>query len=178
MNATAHFVRVPADLFSTVRRALVSDREPMDAVTRLREIGYELGGSVDGGLREHVASSNGGVDAYALDPDRFWTTASGFFQELGWGRVEHQRMHPGVGALDLVEWIESGAEGGPQGAHISTGIFTDLLGRIAGGPVVVMEVPLAADRTRLLFGAGETLGAVYQSLSTGASLDQALATLG
>jgi hypothetical protein len=35
-----------------------------------------------------------------------------------------------------------------------------------------------AGRTRLLFGAGETLGAVYQSLSTGASLDQALANLG
>ncbi len=177
MNTTARFVRVPAELFSTVRRALVRDREPIEAVTLLREVGYELGGAVDSGLREHVTGATG-VDPYALDPERFWQTASGYFEELGWGRVEHQRVHPGVGALVLADWIENGADGGPQGSHISTGIFTDLLGRIAGGAVVVMEVPVDAGRTRLLFGAGETLGAVYQSLSTGASLDQALASLG
>lgn len=177
MNTTARFVHVPAELFSSVRRALVRDREPLEAVTLLREVGFELGSAVDSGLRQHV-SGGGGVDPYALEPDRFWRSASGYFQELGWGRLEHQRVHPGVGALDLVEWIENGADGGPQGSHISTGIFTDLLGRIAGGAVVVMEVPVDAGRTRLLFGAGETLGAVYQSLSTGASLDQALASLG
>ncbi|HEX8358760.1 MAG TPA: hypothetical protein VF613_01480 [Longimicrobium sp.] len=177
MNTTARFVHVPAELFSTVRRALVRDREPMEAVTLLREVGFELGGAVDSGLRQHVTGATG-VDPYALEPDRFWRTASGYFEGLGWGRLEHQRVHPGVGALDLVEWIENGADGGPQGSHISTGIFTDLLGRIAGGAVVVMEVPVDAGRTRLLFGAGETLGAVYQSLSTGASLDQALASLG
>jgi hypothetical protein len=177
MNTTARFVHVPAELFSSVRRALVRDREPLEAVTLLREVGFELGGAVDSGLRQHVTGSTG-VDPYALDPDRFWRSASGYFEELGWGRLEHQRVHPGVGALDLVEWIENGADGGPQGSHISTGIFTDLLGRIAGGAVVVMEVPVDAGRTRLLFGAGETLGAVYQSLSTGASLDQALASIG
>jgi hypothetical protein len=177
MNTTARFVHVPAELFSSVRRALVRDREPLEAVTLLREVGFELGGAVDSGLRQHVTGSSG-VDPYALDPDRFWRSASGYFEELGWGRLEHQRVHPGVGALDLVEWIENGADGGPQGSHISTGIFTDLLGRIAGGAVVVMEVPVDAGRTRLLFGAGETLGAVYQSLSTGASLDQALASIG
>lgn len=178
MNATARFVHVPAELFSSVRRALVRDREPLEAVTLLREVGFELGGAVDSGLREHVTTTRGGVDPYALDPDRFWETASAYFDGLGWGRVEHRRVHPGVGALDLVDWIENGADGGPQGSHISTGIFTDLLGRIAGGAVVVMEVPVDAGRTRLLFGAGETLGAVYQSLSTGSSLDQALAHLG
>lgn len=177
MNATARFVQVPAELFSSVRRALVRDREPLEAVTLLREVGFELGSAVDSGLRQHVAGGTG-ADPYALDPERFWESASGYFEGLGWGRLEHQRVHPGVGAIDLVEWIENGADGGPQGSHISTGIFTDLLGRIAGGAVVVMEVPVDAGRTRLLFGAGETLGAVYQSLSGGASLDQALASLG
>ena len=178
MNSTTRFVQVPAELFSSVRRALVRDREPLEAVTLLREVGYELGGAVDSGLRQHVTRSSGGADPYALEPERFWSTASDYFQGLGWGRVEHRRVHPGVGALELVEWIENGADGGPQGSHISTGIFTDLLGRIAGGAVVVMEVPGEGGSTRLLFGAGETLGAVYQSLSTGASLDHALGTLG
>lgn len=57
------------------------------------------------------------------------------------------------------------------------GFFTDLLGRVAGAGVVVMEVPAEQGRSRLLFGSGETLGDVYQSLSTGATLDDALARL-
>ena len=92
--------------------------------------------------------------------------------------MEHSRPHPGVGALDLVDWIESSAGGGPPGAHISTGIFTDLLGKLAGAPVVVMEVPGGAGRTRLLFGSGETLGAVYQAIAGGATADEAIARLG
>jgi hypothetical protein len=35
-----------------------------------------------------------------------------------------------------------------------------------------------AGRSRLLFGSGKTLGAVYQSLADGASLDDAIAQLG
>jgi hypothetical protein len=97
---------------------------------------------------------------------------------MGWGRVEHRRLHPGVGALDLVDWIEAGSDGGPAGCHLSTGFFTDLLGRVAGDGMVVMEVPAEGGRSRLLFGSGETLGAVYQSLAGGASLDNAIAQLG
>ena len=46
-----------------------------------------------------------------------------------------------------------------------------MAGRCDG--VVVMEVPAEAGRSRLLFGSGETLGAVYQHLAGGASLDEA-----
>jgi hypothetical protein len=82
-----------------------------------------------------------------------------------------------VGALDLVGWLEEGSDGGPAGCHLSTGFFTDMLARVAGDGVVVMEVP-AAGRSRLLFGSGETLGAVYEALASGATLDDALARLG
>jgi hypothetical protein len=102
---------------------------------------------------------------------------SDYFEGLGWGRVEHRRLHPGVGALDLVDWIEAGSDGGPAGCHVSTGFFTDLLGRVAGAGVVVMEVPAEPGRSRLLFGSGETLGEVYQHLAAGASLDEALGRL-
>jgi hypothetical protein len=179
MHATAtSFVHVPAELLSSVRRALTNDRPPMEAVTLLREVGFELGSAVDEAMRAHVTETAGSGAAETLDPDRFWRSASEFFEGLGWGRVEHTRLHPGVGALDLVDWMESGAGGGPPGAHVSTGIFTDLLGKLAGAPVVVMEVPSGPGRTRLLFGSGETLGAVYQSLAGGATLDDALARLG
>jgi hypothetical protein len=175
MQAT--FVHVPAELLTSVRRALTSDRPPLEAVNLLRQVGYELGGAVDEALRTHVSEASGGAAAESMRPDDFWRKASAFFESLGWGKVEHQRLHPGVGGLDLINWVESGAGGGPPGAHISTGIFTDLLGRLAGAPVVVMEVPGGAGWTRLLFGSGETLASVYQSITGGASLEQALARL-
>ncbi|HEX5724803.1 MAG TPA: hypothetical protein VFX98_05015 [Longimicrobiaceae bacterium] len=180
MNATladTRFVQVPAELISSVRRALAADRAPLEAVTLLRQVGYELGDAVFEGLSGRLARDYAGVEALTLEPAEFWRSAGGFFAELGWGTVEHRDLHPGVGALDLAEWIESGADGGPAGCHVSTGIFTSVLGRLAGSEVVVMEVPRGSAGSRLLFGSGEALGAVYESLRGGASLDDALAAL-
>jgi hypothetical protein len=171
----ARFVQVPAGLISSMRRALANDRQPLEAVNLLRQVGYEVGEAVHQALSGHLAANGG--DARELDADAFWNGVSGYFQQMGWGRVEHRRLHPGVGALDLVDWIEAGSDGGPAGCHLSTGFFTDLLGRVAGDGVVVMEVPAEVGRSRLLFGSGETLGAVYQSLAAGASLDEALGRL-
>ena len=168
------FVQIPAGMISSMRRALASDREPLDAVNLLRQVGYEAGEAVHAALAGHLA---GGGDARELDAERFWQGVSDYFERIGWGRVEHRRLHPGVGALDLVDWIEAGSDGGPAGCHLSTGFFTDLLGRVAGAGVVVMEVPAEPGRSRLLFGSGETLGEVYQSLASGASLDEALGRL-
>jgi hypothetical protein len=177
MNATAtdaRFVQVPAGLISSLRRALANDRQPMEAVNLLRQVGYEVGEAVSQNLTRHLGD---GGSAGEVDVERFWSGVSDYFEGLGWGRVEHRRLHPGVGALDLVDWIEAGSDGGPAGCHVSTGFFTDLLGRVAGAGVVVMEVPAEAGRSRLLFGSGETLGEVYQHLAAGASLDDALGRL-
>jgi hypothetical protein len=168
----ARFVQVPAGLISSLRRALANDRQPLEAVNLLRQVGYEVGEAVHQALAGHL-----GGDAGEQDADAFWSGVSDYFQAIGWGRVEHRRLHPGVGALDLVDWIEAGSDGGPAGCHLSTGFFTDLLGRVAGDGVVVMEVPAEAGRSRLLFGSGETMGAVYQSLAGGATLDEALGRL-
>ena len=172
----ARFVQVPAGLISSLRRALANDRDPLEAVNLLRQVGYEVGEAVHQALSEHLAATAGG-DAGEIDTDAFWQGVSDYFESIRWGRVEHRRLHPGVGALELVDWIEAGSDGGPQGCHLSTGFFTDLLGRVAGDGVVVMEVPAEAGRSRLLFGNGDTLGAVYQSIASGASLDEALAQL-
>ena len=175
--APANFVQVPAGLISSVRRALAGDREPLEAVTLLRQVGYDVGAAVSAGLGDHLTLAHGGADPLSLEPEVFWAGVSDYFERLGWGRVEHRRLHPGVGALDLVGWLEEGSDGGPAGCHLSTGFFTDMLARVAGDGVVVMEVP-AEGRSRLLFGSGETLGAVYEALASGATLDDALARLG
>jgi hypothetical protein len=179
MNATsaARFVHVPAGLLSSVRRALVDDRPPLEAVTRLRQVGYELGSDVFDGLRERLEREGG--DWAALEPEAFWRAAAEFFDALGWGTVEQRDLHPALGAADLMDWIEAESDGGPPGSHLTTGIFSGLLERMAGEPVSVMEVPTGdAGRSRLIFGRGDVLAAVYESIRDGASLDEAVERLG
>jgi hypothetical protein len=182
MNATAtsaRFLQVPASLLGTVRRFVVGDREPLDAVTVLRQIGYELGEEVYDALQERLSRDFSGPEWSALDPAEFWRAAAAFFAERGWGTLEFRDLHPAVGVLELDGWVESEAGGGPRGAHLSTGLFSALLERLAGGGVAVMEVPSgAAERTRMLFGRGDVLGQVYESVRTGASVEDAVARLG
>ncbi|HEX6037137.1 hypothetical protein [Longimicrobium sp.] len=183
MNATtaapSRFVQVPATLLGTVRRFVVGDREPMEAVTVLREIGYELGDEVYGGLQARLSRDFSGASWDALDPAEFWRAAATFFADRGWGTLEFRDLHPAVGVLELTGWVESEAGGGPRGAHLSTGLFSALLERLAGAGVAVMEVPSgAADRTRLLFARGDVLGQVYEHVRGGARVEEALARLG
>ena len=182
MNAMAtatRFVQVPSTLLGTVRRFVVGDREPLEAVNVLRQIGYELGEEVYGSLQERLTRDFAGAQWSALDPAEFWRAAAGFFADRGWGTLEFRDLHPAVGVLELEDWVESGAGGGPRGAHLSTGLFSALLERLAGDGVGVMEIPSgAADRTRLLFGRGDVLGQVYEHVRGGASVEEALGRLG
>ncbi len=182
MNATAtsaRFLQVPSALLSSVRAFVVGDREPADAVTALREIGYELGEEVYGALEERMTRDFAGAPWSRLDPAEFWRAASGFFHDRGWGTLTFRDLHPAVGELELADWVEGESGGGPRGCHLSVGLFSALLERLAGGGVAVMEVPGAAPgRTRLLFARGDVLGSVYESLRTGASADDAVAALG
>jgi hypothetical protein len=183
MTATAieaKFVQVPAGLLPSLRRALSQGRQPVEAVTLLRQVGYETGAAVHQAVLDRAGRAAPGVPASAMSPDAFWSAASDFFAELGWGRLSFAPLHPGVGALDLVDWIEAVPDGGavPPGCHLSTGMFADVLGRLAGGDVAVMEVPARAGACRLLFGSQETLGMVYQGMVQGQSADDAIARLG
>lgn len=184
MNAIAddaRFVRFPAELIASVRRILAEGREPVEAVTMLRQVGYDTGSAVHEGVRERVARNAPGVAPEAVHPDQFWTAASEFFRDLGWGSVRHVTLHPAVGALELSDWIEAAPDAGPMpaGCHLTTGIFTDLLSRVAGADVAVMEIPMEGQRSsRLLFGSHEALGTVYGHMQSGLPVEQAVERLG
>lgn len=182
MNATAtsaRFLQVPSGLLSSVRAFVVGDREPVEAVTALREIGYELGEEVYAALEERMARDFAGAGWTEVDPAEFWRAASDFFAERGWGTLAFQDLHPAVGELELNGWVEGESGGGPRGCHLSVGLFSALLERLAGGGVAVMEVPAETpDRTRLLFARGDVLGRVYETVRTGGSVDDAVAALG
>jgi hypothetical protein len=178
-TSATRLLQVPAGLLSSVRRALVNDRQPLEAVTLMRQVGYELGAEVFEGLRGRLEDESGGGDWSALDPDAFWGAAAEYFESLGWGSVRQRDLHPGLGSLELADWIEAESDGGPPGSHVTTGIFSGLLENLAGEQVAVMEVPSGdAGRSRLIFGRGEVLGEVYEGLREGASLEEAVARLG
>lgn len=181
MNATvstSRFLQVPASLLASVRTAVVGDRQPMEAVTVLRQLGYELGEEVYGALQDRIGRDFAGTDWGTLDPQEFWRAAGGFFADRGWGRLEFHDLHPAVGAIDLTGWVEAESGGGPRGCHLTTGLFSALLERLAGDGVGVMEVPSGTpDRTRLLFARGDVLGQVYEGIRTGAPVEQVLAGL-
>src|SRR4051812_33051903 len=99
--APARFLQVPASLLASVRTAVVGDREPMEAVTVLRQLGYELGEEVYASLQERVQRDFAGVSWAHLDPAEFWRAAASFFSDRGWGTLEFRDLHPAVGALEL-----------------------------------------------------------------------------
>lgn len=178
-TATARFLQVPSALLTSVRTFVVGDREPLDAVTALREIGYGLGEEIHAALEERMSRDFAGSAWGELDPAEFWPAASSFFAERGWGRLAFRDLHPAVGELSLSEWVEGESGGGPRGCHLSVGLFSALLERLSGSGVAVMEIPSGgAGETRLVFARGDVLGRLYESVSAGASVDDAVAALG
>lgn len=61
--------------------------------------------------------------------------------------------------------------------HISTGMFADLFGRLAGAPVAVLEVECRSagqERCRFLVGSPEVMNLVYDEMGRGASYEEAV----
>lgn len=184
MNATAtppRQLQLPADLIPALHRALGADRSPAETALLLRRTGYELGPGFHG-LLESWLSEARGTDPGSLPPEEFWTAFGAFWSEMGWGTVRHVQPHPGIAALDCEGWIESERGGGDHPAcHLTTGLLSDLLSRIGGAEVAVLEVECrsaGAERCRFLFGGSSALGALYEEIRSGATPSDALERIG
>ena len=186
MNTLAsapHTVRIPPGFFGAFHRALAQERSAVEAASLLRQVGYETGGVVFDSFSAWLAGREG-VDAlHMLPAEQFWSVFSEFFEEFGWGKVRHTQLHPGVAALDCDEWLEAEAqsEAAQPGCHLSTGLFADLLRRLAGEDLAVIEVECRSRgdaQCRFLIGSPATLEAVYHELVQGTSYRDALERLG
>ncbi|HEX7241578.1 MAG TPA: V4R domain-containing protein [Longimicrobiaceae bacterium] len=180
--AAAPLVRIPSAFLAATRRGLGHGRSPVDSAMLLRQVGYESGEAFHAALEEWVARERGGSSPGSLPQDEFWAAFEEFWEEMGWGTVRHQALHAGIGALDCTGWTEAAAarDAGEQFCHFSTGVFADLLGRVAGTEVAVMEVECEAaggGRCRFLFGGAAALGGVYEGMSQGLSWHEALSRL-
>ena len=121
-------------------------------------------------------------DDQNISESAFWRRLSQLFSSHGWGTLAHSAVHPGVGALDATDWVEAQPEASEArpSCFFTTGVLANLLGNVAGSEVAVMEVECrssGAARCRFLFGSAEALNALYSRVSSGSTVDTALAEL-
>ena len=167
-------IRIPAASVLALRTTLRQEVGAQAATLALQKAGHAAGDA----LFERL-----GTDAGLEDTPQatFWTRLSSLLRDIGWGAVEHEELHPGVGALHATDWFEVDPAAGTPTCPFSTGVLANIMGRVAGQDVAVMVVPCddGGDRCcRFLFGAGPVLQQVYAGLRDGGELEATLGALG
>lgn len=173
--ATNRDIRFPADSLLALRRALVREVGTQTATRTIREAGHAAGDI----LFERLTRDD---DAPESTPQAtFWGRLAGLFRELGWGAIEPEEPHPGVGALLARDWFEVDERAAHPTCPFTTGVLANILGRVAGGDVAVMVVACDGGEPaccRFLFGSRAVLEDLYGGLREGQDLHTALGTLG
>lgn len=175
-------VSVPATFFPALSAALAGRTSPAEGAQLFRETGYALGGSLYDRLQERVGSERGGLPEQ-LEEQEFWSALGDCFADLGWSRPAYAALRPGIAVLDLERGVEAvdGASAAHPGCHLTVGILADMLRRVAGEPVAVLEVECRSrgdERCRFLVGGEAALGEVYDGVRGGAGYQTAVAELG
>ena len=173
---------LPVDALGALHRALADGRTPAEAAEAARRLGFDTGAGFHRALQEWLSTATGSDDPSALDADAFWDRLSEFFESSGWGRLEFERLHPGVAALSSERWAESEAAGSGEypACHLTTGLLADLLGRASGAELAVLEVECRCKgdaRCRFLVGGWDALERVYAGLSEGKGYAETLQRL-
>jgi predicted hydrocarbon binding protein len=169
---------VPASFLASVRQVAhrLHVEEAVDAA--LEEAGREAGARLFPLLQ---------ADAPALGVDAFWDRLNRTLRARGWGTVTHQRVHPGLSLVECPATAEMGPPGeagagasGRPGCPLTTGILAGVLSEAAGRPVEILQVSCrgeGASSCRWAFGAPMALERLRLGLSSGARLEDALASL-
>ncbi len=161
----------------SLRAALLRSGDAQAAVA-LQEAGYAGGTAFYEAFRTWLAARTD-VTMADLDVDAFENHLTGFFRETGWGTVQIGSIDDIVATLDSPDWGECDMGTGMQhpSCHITTGMFADLFGRLAGAPVAVLEVECRSagfDRCRFLVGSPEIMDAVYDEMGHGVAYEAAV----
>jgi hypothetical protein len=170
-------VTIPAQVFLHLRRALKDRTDPMSVTHALHAVGFATGDLL---FEEFSEASSGNPSTW--DEARFWSELRDFLARKGWGRLQHERVHPAFGALHADGWGESSPEPGEvqAGCAFTTGLLAQMLGRTAGGPIAVLEVACESRgdaECRFLFGSEGAIESLYRILLEGTELTAALEAL-
>ena len=162
---------------ATLRGALLRDGGP-DAAVYLQEAGYAGGDALWTAFGRWLAERSE-IPAESLDVATFEQRATEFFTDTGWGSLRIGSLGDVVATLDSDDWGEASPDSGMSHpcCHLTTGMFADLFGRVAGAPVAVLEVECrsaGAARCRFLVGSAEVMQYVYDEMGKGVDYDVAV----
>lgn len=163
----------------SLRAALLRSGDPQAAVT-LQEAGYAGGATLFESFRAWLAERTE-VGVEDLDVEAFQYRASEYFADTGWGTLHIGTIDDVVATLDSPDWGESepGAAAAHPSCHLTTGMFADLFGRLAGAPVAVLEVECRSagnERCRFLVGSPDVMDVVYEEMGRGMDYESAVRT--
>ncbi|MGQ0649642.1 MAG: V4R domain-containing protein [Gemmatimonadaceae bacterium] len=164
---------------STLRSALLRDGGP-DAAIYLQEAGYAGGDAMWQAFKRWLGERSP-IAAEDLDVQAFETVISEFLRDAGWGHLIIGALGDVVATLDSEDWGEADPNSGMDHpcCHLTTGMFADLFGRIAGHPVAVLEVECrsaGAPRCRFLVGSPEIVELIYDEMGRGVAYEDAVAS--
>ncbi len=179
--ADSGMIALTRDTLAALRAALFRDLGG-NATGYFQEAGY-AGGSALFTAFGLWAQQRGYTAPDAIAAADFQRFATEFFGDLGWGSIALGTLHGAVATIDSEDWGEADPNSAMEfpGCHLSTGMFAEFFGRLAGAPMAVMEVEcrsMGAPRCRFLLGSTEALRHVYDEMSRGVAYDDAVASVG
>jgi predicted hydrocarbon binding protein len=161
-----------------LRASLERDRGVQSAAL-LQEAGVAGGEGLYAAFGAWLQTAYGVVQPGDLDASYMPEALRGFFGDYGWGTLTVSELAPAVLALDSEDWAEAAPDQGSSypACHLTSGLLADFLGRMAQGPVAVMEVECRTrgdSRCRFLVGAPDSLSVLYDRMSRGLTYAEAL----
>ena len=176
-NGSVREIAVPVSVFGSLRSELEKEAGTLPTVHALHHVGYRAGTQA-----ATAFSKLSGGDVFSSSGDSFWARLADFFGKRGWGMLNHEAAHAGVGLLSSSDWAEASMDEIDPNASccFSTGFLSGLLSELAGGPVAVLEVECRTrgeTACRFAFGSETAIHDLYGFLLDGGDLDGALASL-
>ncbi len=178
-------VVVPAAALAHLRRALARGMGVPSAVHVLQDAGFATGETLYREFARELAGDNGRQgtpDPSTLPEKGFWDRLDDFFGARGWGHLESERVHSGLGMVRAHQWAEADKRGqeAQPGCFFTSGLLAHLLGQAAGGPVAVLEVRCRSrgdEACEFLYGSEAAVHEIYGLLLDERSVEEALAEL-
>ena len=170
---------ITRDALAALRGALFRDLGAEAAAGYLQEAGYAGGAALFAAFNAWT-TEHGFGEAEALAATDFAELATRFFGDLGWGSVSMTTLSDAVATLDSADWGEAEPDAAMEfpSCHLTTGMFADFFGRLAGTPMAVMEVEcrsMGSPQCRFLLGNADSLHHVFDEMSRGVAYADAAA---